>query len=312
MTTELHGTLSAAQGRSIDAALLLALAPKFTTDVARHALQKRIVEGMAPDLVDTLARYEINTVDRVAHFLAQACVESGGFSQLVEQGDDAYFSSKYDGRMGNTVAGEGIKFKGRGLLQITGRSNYDQIGTRLELDLINDPDGILQPYIYLLVSCEFWRMNNINRVFDAQESDDARVEAITHIINGGISQLKDRRDAYVKVKPLLEKALSPDGPPVTPVTPPLPSPIVDPTPAPPAQKPTPDHPSQSSFPDLEHGAEGPAVKALETLLVEHGMLMTGTFTVATQTAVKQFQLAHGLDGDGVVGPETWLKLMQAR
>ena len=297
----------------IDPALLLAIAPVFTTDKARHAQQKRIVEGMAANLVETLARYEINTADRIAHFLAQACVESGGFSQLVEQGDDAYFSKKYDGRMGNSIAGDGIKFKGRGLLQITGRSNYDQIGTRLKRDLVNDPDGILEPYTYLLVSCEFWQANHINRVFDAQESDNARVEAITRIINGGISQLKDRHDAYAKVKPLLEKAWSLNGPATAPVTPPPPlSPPVTLPPTPPVQEPPTDNPARSSLPVLEHGAEGPAVKALETLLVEHGMLMTGTFTVATQTAVKQFQLAHGLEGDGVVGLETWVKLMQPR
>ena len=271
-------------------------------------MQTDIVEGMSHDLAATLDKYEINTVDRIAHFLAQVCVESEGFSVLVEEGDESYFQ-QYDGRNGNRLPGDGAKYKGRGLIQVTFRDNYERIGKVLALDLTNSPDLVLQPFTYLLVSCEFWKENNVNHACDGLEDDNFRVEAVTRIVNGpGLNHLKDRRDYFAKIKPLLvelasggQNVVTPD-PGLAPVAPPV-KPPPSPISPPPAV-------SSPSLPVLDHGASGPAVKALETLLVAHGCLMNGTLTTAIQTAVKQFQQSHNLNPDGVVGPATWLKLLQ--
>ena len=87
-----------------------------------------------------LNSYHVNTPLRISHFMAQIEHESGGFKYLKELGNDAYFS-KYEGRkdLGNTEAGDGIKFKGRGYIQITGRANYTVLSKDTRIDFLNNP-----------------------------------------------------------------------------------------------------------------------------------------------------------------------------
>jgi predicted chitinase len=83
---------------------------------------------------------DINTPAREAAFLAQIAHETGGFRWFRELGSDAYFQ-RYEGRvdLGNTQPGDGVRFKGRGFIQITGRTNYQRAGETLGIDLIDNP-----------------------------------------------------------------------------------------------------------------------------------------------------------------------------
>ena len=287
----------------IDAAFIFKFAPVYRSRLDMHAEQTRIVEGMSSYLAAVLDSYGINTIDRIAHFLAQTCHESQGFSTVVEAGAPGYFDS-YDGRNGNTQPGDGYRFRGRGLIQLTFRANYERIGRALGADLVNQPDLVTSPHMYLLVSCEFWKESRLNSIIDGSGNDDAHIEAVTKVINGGLNGLQERKAYFMTIKPLLQQLTqAPVAPTPTPAV--APSPVIQvttPPTAPPIEAP--------ALPTLVHGSEGFAVKALESLLVARGYLLTGTFGVATQAAVRQFQQTHGLNSDGAVGPETWAKLLQ--
>ena len=288
----------------IDADFIFKFAPVYRSRLDLHAEQTRIVEGMSPYLPAVLQSYEIDTVDRIAHFLAQTCHESQGFSTVVEAGGAGYFDM-YDNRNGNTQPGDGYRFRGRGLIQLTFRDNYERIGRALGADLVNQPDLVTSPHMYLLVSCEFWKESRLNSISDGPGDDDARIEAVTKVINGGLNGLQERKAYFMTIKPLLQQLTqAPVAPVPAPKTVPPPvSSVVTPPPAPSVI----DAPV---LPTLVYGSEGFAVRALESLLTARGYLMSGTFGVATQSAVKQFQQTHGLNPDGAVGPETWAKLLQ--
>lgn len=142
-------------------------------------------------------KYQINTVNRLSGFLSQIGVESEEFLYVRELGNAAYFN-KYDisfspkkaKELGNTQPGDGAKFKGRGLIQVTGRANYLSCGKALGLDLISKPELLEQP-IYAVESAGwYWDMRNINSAADADD-----IVKITKLVNGGTMHL-DRRTAY--------------------------------------------------------------------------------------------------------------------
>jgi putative chitinase len=139
-------------------------------------------------------RYEINTGLRISHFMAQCAHESGNFRYMVELGNDAYFQ-KYEGRaaLGNTQPGDGARYKGRGIIQLTGRANYTKYGQLLGLDLVNTPDLAAQPANAVKIACEFWKQNTRNGVTINQLADQDNIEAITRRINGGLNGFEDRK-----------------------------------------------------------------------------------------------------------------------
>lgn len=140
---------------------------------------------------------QINTVNRVAGFLSQIGVESEEFLYTRELGNAAYFN-KYDiqyapqkaKELGNTQPGDGAKFKGRGLIQVTGRTNYTACGKALGLDLVNRPELLEQPKYAVDSAGWYWGLRNINALCDADD-----IVRITKAVNGGTMHL-DRRTAY--------------------------------------------------------------------------------------------------------------------
>ena len=138
-----------------------------------------------PHVVETLAEFGLTTPLRQAHFLAQLCHESGSFNYLEElaSGED------YEGRddLGNVEAGDGVRFKGRGLIQITGRTNYGDCGEALGVNLIENPERLKDPDLACRSAGWFWNTRNLS---DFADRDD--VDSITYRINGGYNGYDDR------------------------------------------------------------------------------------------------------------------------
>lgn len=130
---------------------------------------------------------------RLIHFLAQLAHESGNFRYMEEIASGAAYEGRKD--LGNTQAGDGKRYKGRGPIQLTGRANYRKYGQQLGIDFENNPDIVALPSVGLLVACKFWSDNGLNTLAD---KDD--VLTITRRINGGTNGLADRKAHLAKLR----------------------------------------------------------------------------------------------------------------
>jgi len=165
-------------------------------------------------LMSTFHRYEINTPLRQSAFLGQCQHESANFKVLQEnlnyskealcrvwpsrfptlQDAEPYHRNPekiankvYAGRMGNTEEGDGWKYIGRGVIQLTGKTNYTLAGDALRADFINTPEKVLEPLYAVLTAGWYWNKKNLNKEADAKD-----YEAMTKKINGGVIGLVDR------------------------------------------------------------------------------------------------------------------------
>lgn len=133
-----------------------------------------------------------------SHFYAQLAHESDNFRTVEE-----YASGKaYEGRkdLGNTSPGDGVKYKGRGYIQITGKSNYKAFSDVMKMDFVNKPQLLLDPKWALASACWFWQTRKLNAL--ALKDD---ITAITKIINGGVNGLQDRIDKLAIFKELFKQ-----------------------------------------------------------------------------------------------------------
>lgn len=185
--------------------------------------------GIGPEwlipLDKTFKKYEINTLKRQACFIGQCMHESGGFKQLNEnlnygaKGLVATWPSRfpnleyaaeferkperiankvYGGRMGNTEEGDGWKYHGRGLIQLTGKENYDNCGSGLGVDLVGNPDWLATPEYAALSAGWFWNKKGLNALADSMD-----VDTMTKRINGGSIGIADRQAKIDKVMNIL-------------------------------------------------------------------------------------------------------------
>jgi putative chitinase len=153
-----------------------------------------------------MLRFSINTPKRAAAFLAQVGHESGQLHYVRELGSDQYLS-KYDtgtlaARLGNTPAldGDGQKYRGRGLIQITGRDNYLQCSLGLFGDdrLVFVPQLLEQPQWAAESAAWFWEQNGLNELADRDQFN-----SITRRINGGLNGLQDRLQLWARARAVL-------------------------------------------------------------------------------------------------------------
>ncbi|MFH6564882.1 glycoside hydrolase family 19 protein [Pseudomonas kulmbachensis] len=153
-----------------------------------------------PVLNVAMSRYQIVGVKRVAAFIAQIGHESGQLKYVKEIWGPTAAQAKYEGRqdLGNTVAGDGSKYRGRGLIQITGRANYMTCSEALALDLINHPELLEKPQHACMSAAWFWASRGLNTLGDAGKFD-----AITQRINGGQNGAADRQALYAKALKVL-------------------------------------------------------------------------------------------------------------
>ncbi|QQZ43292.1 glycoside hydrolase family 19 protein [Pseudomonas sp. SK3(2021)] len=153
-----------------------------------------------------MAHRYINTPKRMAAFLAQVGHESGQLRYVRELGNDQYLS-KYDtgslaARLGNTpeADGDGQKYRGRGLIQVTGRDNYRQCSLGLFGDerLLALPQLLEQPQWAAESAAWFWQQNGLNELADRDQFN-----SITRRINGGLNGLEDRLQLWARAREVL-------------------------------------------------------------------------------------------------------------
>ncbi|MCP4327995.1 MAG: hypothetical protein GY791_06110 [Alphaproteobacteria bacterium] len=178
----------------------------------------------------------------------------------------------YANRNGNgpPESGDGFRYRGRGYLQLTGRSNYRAFGNRIGIDLEANPERAVEPGTAWLVAASYLANRKRHGKTAFEWADVNNVEAVTRIVNGGLNGLADRRNRTAR-------ALSALG-------------------------------GIAPRPQLQNGDEGPAVELLQRALAAKGFspgAIDGDFGGKTDTAVRAFQRATGLTADGIAGDDTW-------
>lgn len=153
------------------------------------------IEIYQPYLTLSMNRRQINTPLRQAHFLAQLGQESDSFATAEEYASGEAYEGRSD--LGNTQPGDGRRFKGRGLIQLTGRSNYAAYGTAVGMDLTNGNPVVVatNPSLAVDVSTWFWDTHNLNHLADSDN-----VDAVTRVINGGLNGITQRRAFLQRAK----------------------------------------------------------------------------------------------------------------
>lgn len=157
------------------------------------------IQDLSTDIVKVLASRNIDTPLRQSHFLAQIGHESGELRFRAEIANGQAYEGRQD--LGNTNPGDGQKFKGRGLIQLTGRANYAEYGRALgrENELLNHPELVeTETQLTIDVAGWFWAKRGLNNFADADD-----LTTITKKINGGLNGLEDRRRLLKRAKALL-------------------------------------------------------------------------------------------------------------
>ena len=165
---------------------------------------KKIAPGAAKskcDLYAPILTYEmkaagIDTKIRQCHFIAQLLHESGSLNYVRELASGAAYEGRKD--LGNVQPGDGTRYRGRGLIQITGRNNYKICGAALGIQAEEHPDLLEQPYNAVRSAIWFWNSKKLSLLAD---SDD--FVAITKRINGGTNGIQDRNNFLIKAKQIL-------------------------------------------------------------------------------------------------------------
>lgn len=196
-------------------------------------LSQALADKWYQHIIDTMKEFGIDTPKRQAHFIAQVGTESNGFRAVQESlnysvtglqifgsrltavqreklgrkpGELALSPARqadianivYGGRYGNNQSGDGWKYRGRGLKQVTFKDNYSACGKVLGLNLIDDPDLLLLDKNAARSAGWFWKANNCN-----QFADSGDVNGLTKRINGGFNGLQDRTERTRKAEAVL-------------------------------------------------------------------------------------------------------------
>jgi putative chitinase len=152
-------------------------------------LSQAKAEAYLPHLNRAMAEAGINTPQRKAAFLAQLAHESGEFRWMEEIASGAAYEGRRD--LGNTQPGDGVRFKGRGPIQLTGRSNYTAASRALGIDLVSNPTRAADPDVGFRTAAWFWNTRNLNSYADA-----GNFREVTRRINGGYNGLAAREAYY--------------------------------------------------------------------------------------------------------------------
>jgi putative chitinase len=181
---------------------------------------KILLKGFVDTFNQNADKYEINTPQRLAAFLSQVAHESDGLKTASEYASGSAYEGRKD--LGNSQKGDGVKFKGRGVIQTTGRNNYADTSKALFNDpnvLLNNPTKLEEPQTATLSAMYFWKSKGLNIIAD--KPDDWTIviktkkgpktlnkfEYITYRINGGFNGLAARKSYWNKFKSMINTAV---------------------------------------------------------------------------------------------------------
>jgi predicted chitinase len=156
----------------------------------------RRLDAHWPFINPALETAGIDTPQRIAAFLAQLAHESAEYRYMEEIADGSAYEGRAD--LGNIQPGDGVKFKGHGPIQITGRANHEACGQALGIDLIAEPRLICTPVYGTASACWFWNSRGLSLLADVDW-----FKTITRRINGGYNGLSDRRQYWDRNRALL-------------------------------------------------------------------------------------------------------------
>ena len=264
------------------------------------------VEAWCEELNKALPKYDITTDQRIAGFISQCAHESMDFTAMSENlnyreetlnkvfpryfgpgkrnaaeyaknpekiANYVYMDEFRTSKLGNTQPGDGWRFRGRGLKQLTGRDNYTRFAKDYDLTAeeaavwVETKEGALASALW------FWNTNKLNAI-----ADTGNVAALTKKINGGDIGLADRQARYTRAMAALGGKIT-------------------------AAAPAAAAPSGGT---LRRGSKGDEVKKMQAKL---GLAADGDFGPGTEAALKKWQAENGLTADGVAGPKTLAKLL---
>ena len=265
------------------------------------------IKAWCEELNKALPKYDITTDQRIAGFISQCAHESMDFNAMSENlnyreetlnkvfpryfgpgkrnaaeyaknpekiANYVYMDEFRTSKLGNTQPGDGWRFRGRGLKQLTGRDNYTRFAKDYDMTAeeaavwVETKEGALASALW------FWNTNKLNAV-----ADTGNVAALTKKINGGDIGLADRQARYAKAMAALGGKID------------TPAPVASPS---------------ASGGTLRRGSKGDDVKKMQAKL---GLTADGDFGPGTEAALKKWQADNGLTADGVAGPKTLAKLL---
>lgn len=178
---------------------------KIMTGITYEQLKKiapfapKNADVYVPYLNQTMRQYEIDTPKRIAMFIAQLAHESGSFRYVRELASGKAYEFRAD--LGNTEKGDGVKFRGRGLLQITGKANYMRVSKDIfgdEQVLLKNPELLETPQYAALSAGWFWDGRHLN-----VKADKGDILGVTKRVNGGTNGLSERIEFYKKALTVL-------------------------------------------------------------------------------------------------------------
>jgi predicted chitinase len=149
-----------------------------------------------PHLNAAMQEAQINTKLRAAAFIAQLAHESGEMRYMEELASGKAYEGRVD--LGNTQPGDGPRYKGRGPIQVTGRTNYEKAGAALGLDLVGHPEQVATYDVGFRTACWFWTSHHLNDL-----ADKGDIVTISKRINGGTNGLEQRKAYYAKALSVL-------------------------------------------------------------------------------------------------------------
>ena len=273
------------------------------------------VEEWCEELNKALPKYGITTPERIAGFTSQCAHESQDFRALSENlsyreetllkvfpryfgpgkrnaaeyaknpekiANYVYMDEFRTSKLGNTQPGDGWRFRGRGLKQLTGRDNYTRFAKDYDMTAEQAAEWLETKEGALASALWFWNTKNLNAVADTGD-----VVRMTKIINGGDIGLADRKQRYDKAMAVLtgKIPLRAANSKTAPVNPQITDAVTQ---------------------ILRKGSKGDAVKKMQAAL---GIKADGDFGPGTEAALKKWQASNGLTADGVAGPKTLGKLI---
>lgn len=146
-----------------------------------------------------MLKFGITTPKRQAAFLAQIYHESGGLKYWEELASGKAYENRKD--LGNVNKGDGVRYKGKSPIQLTGRLNYREFGKKLGVKLEENPELAKEPKTGFLISALFWSARGLNLVADTSTIESFK--RITRLINGGYNGLDDRLQHWERIKKVI-------------------------------------------------------------------------------------------------------------